>query len=141
MNNYFFSVSSEEGGYTLNLSLLTHRQPELSLRGPLDHCDGPNCHLFGAWDFYIAMTAALEMKSRKKAGFLSAIILTRTTWIVKKIHFTSYIVVSKVTHKKGIKYFILHVCHSKWQYKHLSSSFTAESPTCPELNAPREKQE
>lgn len=38
--------------------------------------------LFVAHDFYIAMTATLGMKNRKKTGFLSAIIITGTTWIV-----------------------------------------------------------
>lgn len=87
-------MSSEEGGYTLNA------KPLFSLIDGLNSLpEGPwtivmaltaGTSLFGAWDFYIAMTAALEVKSRKKAGFLSATILTGTTWIVKKIHLTSY---------------------------------------------------
>ena len=93
--------------------------------------------LFGAHVFYISMTATLEMKKRKKSVFLSANTMNGTTWIASKTHFTKYTVVNKVTKMKGMKSFISHMCYSKWYFL---SSFTAESPTCPGLNAPREKQ-
>lgn len=93
--------------------------------------------LFGAYVFYISMTVTLEMKKRKKSVFLSAITMNGTTWIASKTHFTKYTVVSKVTKMKGMKSFISRICYSKW---HFLSSFTAESPTCPGLNAPKEKQ-
>lgn len=77
-----FSASSEEEGlYAKPLSFTDvlnsvpkgHRTILMALTA--------GTSLFAAHDFYIAMTETLEMKSRKKTGFLSAIIITGTTWI------------------------------------------------------------